>query len=140
MYPKYTGYTVLGLLCHWMVMTMWLSCTCAKNNFCDHNRLYDFLFYAIFGAVYIFTQVVLVEGPTCLKYTIFYSILFVENTIANILWILYDDKDVQNLIYYWPIVYLNVIPFIFGIFFMVLYYKVFHPSIGCVRSHEINDS
>lgn len=121
-------------------MTIWLSCTCAQNNFCDHNRLYDFLFYAIFGAVYIFTQVVLVEGPTCLKYTIFYGILFVENTIANIIWILYDDKDIQNLIYYWPIVYLNVIPFIFGIFFMVLYYKVFHPSIGCVRNHEINQS
>ncbi|KAJ8925488.1 hypothetical protein NQ315_009326 [Exocentrus adspersus] len=134
----YPVYTILGLLGHWLIMTVWLSSTCANNNFCDHNRLYDFLFYAIFGAVYIFTQVVLVEGPTCLKYVIFYVILFMENTIANIFWILYDDKDVKQLVYYMPIIYLNVIPFIFGIFFMVLYYKVFHPSIGCVRNQEID--
>ncbi|KAJ8967408.1 hypothetical protein NQ314_002915 [Rhamnusium bicolor] len=136
----YPVFAVLGLLGHWFVMTIWLSCTSANNNFCDHNRLYDFLFYSIFGAVYIFTHVVLVEGPTCFKYLIFYVILFSENTVANILWILYGDSDMKKKDYYIPIIYLNVIPFIFGIFFMVLYYKVLHPSTGCNRQQDVDNS
>ncbi|XP_030745522.1 XK-related protein 6 [Sitophilus oryzae] len=120
--------TILVLVFHWFVMTISLSVTSSDNNFCDHNKLYDFLFYSIFGAVYIFTQVVLVEGPTFFKYLAFYSVLFVENTIANIMWIYNADEAVRQSIYYKPIIYLNIIPFIVGITFMLLYYKVLHPS------------
>lgn len=129
----YPVHTILVLVFHWFVMTIWLSATSSENNFCDHHKLYDFLFYSIFGAVYIFTQVVLVEGPTFLKYLTFYGILFAENTIANFLWIYNADEALQKMIYYKPIIYLNVIPFIVGIIFMLLYYKVFHPSTGYNR-------
>ncbi|CAH1182999.1 unnamed protein product [Ceutorhynchus assimilis] len=130
-------HTVLVLVFHWFVMTIWLSATSSENNFCDHHRLYDFLFYSIFGAVYIFTQVVLVEGPTFLKYLIFYGILFGENTLANVLWICNADETLQGMVYYRPIIYLNVIPFIVGIIFMLLYYRVFHPSTGYNRQHRV---
>ncbi|KAJ8971149.1 hypothetical protein NQ317_003439 [Molorchus minor] len=136
-YPKGT---ILAILTHWFMMTIWLSCTCANNNFCDHNRLYDFLFYSIFGAVYIFTHVTLVEGPTCLKYSIFYVILFIENTTANLLWALKPDIDITKDDYSIPLVYLNSMPFIFGILFMLLYYKVFHPSTGCKRQQAVSDN
>lgn len=137
---KYLGPTIGVLIGHWFVMTLWLSCTSAKNSFCDHDQLYDFFFYSIFGAVYIFTQVVLVEGPTCCKYLIFYIILFTENTVANIVWIVTAEKAVRDMIYYMPIVFLNVIPFIFGILFMLLYYKVFHPSTGYKRQQAVANS
>jgi len=77
--------------------------------------------------------VVLVEGPTFLKYLIFYGILFFENTLANVVWILNADAALQRTIYYRPIIYLNVVPFVVGIIFMLLYYKVFHPSTGYNR-------
>ncbi|XP_056634539.1 XK-related protein 6-like isoform X1 [Diorhabda sublineata] len=126
-YPTETIVVIIG---HWFVMTLWLACTSAKNNFCDHNSLYDFLFYCILGAVYIFTHVVLVEGRTFLKYVIFYCVLFAENTIANVVWIISADEAVREKVYYLPIILLNVIPFFLGIVFMVLYYKVFHPSLS----------
>ncbi|KAF7270296.1 XK-related protein 4-like [Rhynchophorus ferrugineus] len=129
----YPIHTILVLVFHWFVMTIGLSATSSDNNFCDHNKFYDFLFYSIFGAVYIFTQVVLVDGPTFFKYLVFYTILFAENTIANIVWIYNADEELQKTIYYRPIIYLNVIPFIVGIIFMLLYYKVFHPSTGYNR-------
>ncbi|XP_056634540.1 XK-related protein 6-like isoform X2 [Diorhabda sublineata] len=92
-YPTETIVVIIG---HWFVMTLWLACTSAKNNFCDHNSLYDFLFYCILGAVYIFTHVVLVEGRTFLKYVIFYCVLFAENTIANVVWIISADEAVRE--------------------------------------------
>ncbi|KAG5889742.1 hypothetical protein JTB14_018964 [Gonioctena quinquepunctata] len=133
---KYPTETILVLIGHWFVMTIWLACTSAKNNFCDHNSLYDFLFYCILGAVYLFTHVILVEGPTCCKYVIFYSILFVENTVANAVWIITADDSLKQMVYYLPIIFLNVIPFILGILFMLLYYKVFHPSTGYSRQQS----
>lgn len=90
-------------------------------------------FYSIFGTVYIFTIVTLVEGRTLLKYVFFYIVLFVENTVANIVWYVNADDDLQHKIFYKPIVYLNIIPFFAGLIFMLLYYKVFHPSTGYHR-------
>ncbi|XP_050296252.1 XK-related protein 7-like [Anthonomus grandis grandis] len=127
---EYPIHTIMVLVFHWFFMTIWLSATSSENNFCGHNKVYDFIFYSIFGAVYIFTQVVLVDGPTFLKYVIFYAILFAENTIANVVWICNASESLKLMIYYKPIICLNVVPFIGGIFFMGLYYKVFHPSMG----------
>ncbi|XP_072390330.1 XK-related protein 4-like [Diabrotica undecimpunctata] len=126
----YPTETILIIIGHWFVMTLWLACTSAKNNFCNHNSLYDFLFYCILGAVYIFTHVVLVEGPTCCKYVIFYCVLFAENTIANVVWIVSADQELREKVYYLPIILLNVIPFFLGLIFMLLYYKVFHPNLN----------
>ncbi|RZB41721.1 XK-related protein 6 [Asbolus verrucosus] len=93
---KYLVPTILVIVLHWFVMTLWLSCTNQKNNFCRHNKVYDMFFYSIFGTVYIFTPVTLVEGPTFLKYVFFYLVLFVENTIANVVWYYDADPRVQQ--------------------------------------------
>lgn len=123
-------HTILALLLHWFVMTIWLSTSTQKLDFCNHNKLYDFIFFSIFGTVYIFTHVTLTEGKTLYKYIFFYGILFIENTIANVVWILKADNEVQETLYFHPIICLNVVPFFFGIVFMILYYKVFHPTTG----------
>lgn len=83
---------------------------------------------------------VLVEGPTCIKYVVFYIILFAENTLANVVWIVNADEAVRNTLYYIPIILLNIVPFIFGIMFMLLYYKVFHPSTGYNRQQPATSS
>ncbi|CAH0551967.1 unnamed protein product [Brassicogethes aeneus] len=119
--------TIAVLMIHWFVMTFWLS-TSQPNNFCGHNRFYDFLFFSIFGAVNIFTHVVLVDGPTCCKYTLFYLVLFCENMAATVVWVISADDDLKQTMYFKPIIYANVIPFLIGIIFMILYYKCFHPS------------
>ncbi|KAK4884790.1 hypothetical protein RN001_001061 [Aquatica leii] len=135
----YLNYTVLGLLIHWLVMTIWLHVGTSETNFCNKNKIYDSALFAIFGMVYIFTYVNLTEGKTFIKYLFFYLILFFENTLANVFWILERDTELMKSLYYKPVVYLNIIPFILGIIFMILYYKVFHPSSGFKNGRQRHD-
>lgn len=128
--------TVLGVLIHWFAMAAWLHVGTSETSFCNKNKLYDSALFAIFGMVYVFTYVNLTEGRTFYKYLFFYAILFLENTSANIFWILRQDEKTMESLYYRPVVYLNIIPFILGIVFMVLYYKVFHPSTGCHANNK----
>lgn len=127
--PILPEWTICAIILHWLLMTAWLSSLAQDHNFCDHNKFYDFLFYSIFGSVYIFTYVALTDGRTLCKYMFFYSVLFVENTIANVTWILTDDSEPKRE-YFYPIVCLNVAPFVCGIVCMIIYYKVFHPTTG----------
>lgn len=136
----YLNYTVLGVLLHWMVMTVWLHVGTSETNFCNKNKIYDSALFAVFGMVYVFTYVNLSEGRTFIKYLFFYFILFLENTLANVFWILNSNKEVTDSLYYRPVVYLNIMPFILGIVFMVLYYKVFHPSTGFNCNNQRNDT
>lgn len=122
--------TILVLLTHWMLMVVWLQISNQESDFCNHNKLYDFIFYLIFGMVYTFTHVSLNDGKTFWKYLFFYLILCVENITATIVWIVVADDSLRNAVYYEPIVYLNLISFFVGIAFMILYYKIFHPSTG----------
>lgn len=110
-------------------MTVWLYWSTQKLNFCNHDKVFDVIFYSIFGMVYVFTHVTLTDGKTFYKYLFFYGVLFVENTIANVLWIS-NDSEARQAPYYEAIIYLNVVPFVLGIMFMILYYKVFHPTTG----------
>ncbi|KAK5648238.1 hypothetical protein RI129_003130 [Pyrocoelia pectoralis] len=135
----YLNYTILGLFVHWLVMTIWLHIGTSETNFCNKNKLYDSALFAIFGMVYIFTYVNLTEGKTFIRYLFFYLILFFENTIANVFWILERDTELMTTLYYKPVIYLNIIPFILGIIFMILYYKVFHPSTGYNVSRSRQD-
>ncbi|XP_065171333.1 XK-related protein 6-like [Atheta coriaria] len=128
----YPEYTVLALFIHWMFMVIWLLYSTHDLNFCNNNRIYDFLFYTIFGTVYIFTHVSLSDGRTFWKYVFFYLTLCVENIICMIVWIVKADDTVKETLYYLPIVYINFISFFVGILFMIIYYKIFHPSTGYV--------
>lgn len=126
----YLEYTIVFLVVHWFVMTIWIHLATSSNtfNFCSNNKLYDSILFSIFGMVYVFTYVTLSEGRTFYKYLFFYCLLFLENTVANIVWTIAADSELKRSPYYKPVIYLNVIPFMLGIMFMVLYYKFFHPS------------
>lgn len=122
--------TILVIIMHWLVMVVWLQISNQDSNFCNHNKLYDFFFYLIFGLVYIFTHVSLNDGKTFWKYLFFYLILCIENITGTIIWMVNSDDELKNTNYYEPIVYINLSSFFVGIGFMILYYKIFHPSTG----------
>lgn len=122
--------TIFCLFVHWFVMVIWLHISTREINFCNHNVFYEFLFYSIFGLVYIFTHVMLNEGKTFWKYVFFYLILCVENFFATLVWILNADEKLKNTLYFQPVVYINFISFFVGIAFMIIYYKFFHPNAG----------
>lgn len=124
------GYTNLVLISHWLVMVTWLHFSNQESDFCNHNKIYNFFFYCIFGMVYIFTHVSLNEGKTFCKYVFFYSLLCAENVTATVIWIVKVENELKDKLYYQPIIYINSISFFLGIGFMILYYKIFHPSTG----------
>lgn len=123
-------YTILALLIHWLVMVIWIQILNQETDFCNHNKVYDFFFYLIFGLVYVFTHVSLKDGKTFWKYVFFYLILCLENITATIVWILLAGKTLIDTKYYIPIICINLVSFFLGIGFMILYYKIFHPSTG----------
>lgn len=131
-------YTVGALTFHWIIMVLWLHLSTKSTNFCGNNKFYEFFFYAVFGTVYIFTHIPLSEGKTLLRYIFFYAILFAENLVATVAWILKADDALRESIYYTPIVCINFITFFMGITFMILYYKICHPSTGCI--HKTTDN
>lgn len=113
-------------------MVLWLHLSNKTTNFCDNNKFYEFFFYVVFATVYIFTHISLSEGKTLLRYIFFYTILFAENLVATVSWILKADETLKTTVFYTPIVYGNFVTFFLGIMFMILYYKVCHPSTGCI--------
>lgn len=137
----YPEVTILAIILHWFVMVLWLEYSTHQLNFCNNNRFYDFLFYIIFGTVYIFTHVTLNDGRTFWKYVFFYTILGIENIVATIIWMVKADDTLKDTLYFEPICYINLLPFFVGILFMILYYKFFHPSTGyfnfCGRTDDL---
>ncbi|XP_044744465.1 XK-related protein 4-like [Coccinella septempunctata] len=126
----YLEATILAISFHWFIMMIWLLYMDQENNFCNNNQCCSIMFYSTFSAVYIFTFVTLHEGPTGKKYFFFYSLLFAENTVANLVWYFNAPHEIEKLMYYKPIFFLNIIPYVAGLVFMILYYKCFHPSTG----------
>lgn len=126
----YLEATILAISFHWFIMMIWLLYMDQENNFCNSNQCCSIMFYSTFSAVYIFTFVTLREGPTGRKYLFFYGLLFAENTIANLVWYFNASHEIEKSVYYKPIFFLNFIPYVAGLIFMILYYKCFHPSTG----------
>ncbi|XP_017773404.1 PREDICTED: XK-related protein 7 [Nicrophorus vespilloides] len=126
----YPEYTVIALVVHWAFMVIWLLISTHQLSFCNNNHIYELLFYMIFGTVFIFTHVSLNDGRTLWKYVFFYMTLCVENVVCTIIWMLKADAVLKSTLYYEPILYINFISFFIGILFMIVYYKIFHPSTG----------
>nr|XP_022913761.1 XK-related protein 6-like [Onthophagus taurus] len=130
-------YTVLVLSVHWFVMVIWLKITSDQPAICGNNKVFEYFFFAVFGTVYIFTHISLSQGRTLVRYVFFYTILCVENIIAMIIWMLYSDEVIRSSPYYLPIICLNFITFFVGIVFMIVYYKICHPSTGYIQRHLV---
>lgn len=115
---------ILGLGCffHWMIMTVWIITM--KTTFCE-TRYEEIIYNAVLGVVFIFCYFNPIDKPTRYRYSIYYAIMFMENTIMMILWYIY----VKPLPWFHLAAILIVfLSFFIGIFFMILYYLSLHPT------------
>lgn len=127
------------IVIHWLVMTIWLIIT-ETTQFCNNKRFYDIIFFAVFGLVYTFTHVNMSDGKTRCKYIFFYVICFLENFISTAVWFAEATPELISSYYFKPIIVVNVLSFFLGILFMIIYYKIFHPTKGLKNRNKSNNS
>lgn len=105
-----------------MIMTVWIITM--KTTFCE-TRYEEIIYNAVLGVVFIFCYFNPIDKPTRYRYSIYYAIMFMENTIMMILWYIY----VKPLPWFHLAAILIVfLSFFIGIFFMILYYLCLHPT------------
>jgi hypothetical protein len=120
-WPQQVG---IAILIHCMGAAGWLWWTIEPLPFCDRNEFWHFLFCIVFGGVYFFAPMNIVSDPTRWRYIYFYLVLFVEDTLANIVWY-YSENEMKIKTY---LIAFNFITFCIGMLFMYIYYKKFHPK------------
>lgn len=125
-------YTIIACVIHIMVMATVVQIF-DKSPFCAHNKIADFAFSVAFGAVYLFTYILPVEGRTRYRYTLYYSLCFLQNVTCGLLWLFYADEEKRMTMYFFPVLLLTVVPFVVGIAIMVIYYSFYHPKSKEIR-------
>ncbi|XP_076333882.1 XK-related protein 6-like isoform X3 [Tachypleus tridentatus] len=105
----------LGIFCgiHWIVMTLWIISM--KTDFYD-NKYEEYLYDAVLGVQFIFCYFNPVDSPTRSRITIYYILVFIENTILMFIWYYNSSPD---LWYHVVAMCFQFISFPIGIVFMV---------------------
>ncbi|XP_071486695.1 XK-related protein 6-like [Diadema antillarum] len=108
---------------HWLVITVWL--VWQETTFCD-TKFEEVLFDCVMGFIHIFCFFNVKEGATRYRALLFYTVIFVENTVMFGLWYSYQDSREQMyglpaLVFVWG-------GFFLGIFLMAFYYRFCHPN------------
>lgn len=138
MWPLYTG---IACLCHWISMSVWLIIDskgilefCRNYNRALHSppaikeRICSMLFALVIGAVHVFIYLNAIDSNTLLKYTLFYTLCFLENIAACALWNHASSTMVKDSWYFHVFSVLCTAPFVLGVIAMITYYTIFHPS------------
>lgn len=131
-------------------MTAWISIFdrtwfCRRTNGKIDNSL-EFIFGSVLGLVYIFAFLPTKDGETRYKYSFVYTLYFLENTAALILWIKWGNPELKTYWWYFPLVTFTFFSFLVGIVLMLIYYWYFHPERGIrpklrqPQEHEIQHS
>lgn len=149
-FPKTTFF---ACVIHWFVMTLWLSMyertwfcySSIKDAQCKIRRVMEVLFCAVLGLVFIFAFITFKDGDTKYKYTFYYTICFLENSIAIVLWSTCNYTKLVRFWWYVPLLVTTYILFFIGIFSMIVYYTKYHPEIGSINrsgniSHQIAEN
>ncbi|KAK7868794.1 hypothetical protein R5R35_003637 [Gryllus longicercus] len=136
----FAQWTVLACVIHWFVMAMWLKLT-TRLTFCVDQtdsvftrHIGELLFGTILALVYIFTYITPQQGHTRNRYLFYYTLCFVENICAAVLWATAETNNLRDVWYFYPLLVSCIVPFIIGIGFMILYYQCFHPAN--TRNHK----
>ncbi|XP_071511142.1 XK-related protein 6-like [Diadema antillarum] len=108
---------------HWLVITVWL--VWQETTFCD-TKFEEVLFDCVMGFIHIFCFFNVKEGATRYRALLFYTVIFVENTVMFGLW--YSYQESQEQIYGLPALVFVWGGFFLGIFLMVFYYRFCHPK------------
>ena len=127
---------VAVLLVHWLVMFIWILTM--KTNFCENN-VEEVFYDALVAIMFIFAFFNPIDNDTRLRYTIFFTVMLLENSCLLYFW--YRDCTVHfNLPCNFQVELISsyYIFFSIGIIIMVLYYLYFHPlrNIKFFRTEE----
>ncbi|XP_053678727.1 XK-related protein 6 [Anopheles nili] len=123
-------YSVLACTIHALVMTIWVF-VYERPSFCGVSVGQRVLLSFAFGTVFIFNYIPLQEGPTRLRYTMFYALCFLETIACGILYLIFVNNPTIQQSTLWTAVLCSFPTFTFaiGICLMVLFYKYCHPNI-----------
>ncbi|XP_070494343.1 XK-related protein 7 [Chironomus tepperi] len=119
-------YSLIGIASHAFLMTLWVFLL-DRSKFCSYTSVHSFAFSMIFGAVFIFTYILMKETKnTFSRYLFYYCLTGIENLIAIIIFFMYTTISIE-IAYILSIA--PIISFACGIGAMIFYYKYLHPNI-----------
>lgn len=117
---------------HWGVMSIWIMHQ--GTRFCDTlqgpSPCEEYLFNMIIGTIYLFCFINVKDEPTRFKYLAYYVIVLAENGSLISLWYAKTSADpIKAALWYHVPAFAGVFgAFFMGIFFMLIYYRFFHPN------------
>lgn len=127
--------TLLYFSIHAIVMGLWVFIF-DRSPFCSNTWIHSLLFSLILGFVFIFNYILPKARQTRYRYAIFYTICFIENIICVGLYVTYSREEDKQEDYFLILCLMSILPFIVGIFFMILYYLWFHPNLVSRRIYR----
>lgn len=125
--------TLVSFSVHAIVMGLWVFIF-DRSPFCSNTWIHSLFFSLILGFVFIFNYILPKSRQTRYRYAIFYTICFLENIICVVLYVNYSSEEDKQEDYFLILCILSIVPFIVGVFFMILYYLWFHPNLVSRRN------
>uniref|UniRef100_A0A182N059 XK-related protein n=1 Tax=Anopheles dirus TaxID=7168 RepID=A0A182N059_9DIPT len=137
-------HTACACAVHACTMALWVFCY-ERPRFCGDSVAQRALLSCCFGPVFIFNYIPLKEGPTRLRYTLFYVVCFLETVACSVLYALYVTNPTIQRSVLWTSVLccFPVITFVVGVCLMVMLqntmkFVVNVRSVAAVRSLQIS--
>uniref|UniRef100_A0A182T134 XK-related protein n=1 Tax=Anopheles maculatus TaxID=74869 RepID=A0A182T134_9DIPT len=123
-------YTALACAIHALLMAVWVFCY-ERPRFCGDSPAQRTLLSCAFGTVFIFNYIPLHEGPTRLRYTLFYVVCFLETVVCSVLYALFvRNPTIQRSVLWTGVLScFPIVTFVIGICLMVVFYRYCHPNI-----------
>ncbi|XP_058127456.1 XK-related protein 6 [Anopheles ziemanni] len=123
-------YTALACAVHAMLMALWVFFY-ERPSFCGDSFIQRAFLSSAFGAVFIFNYIPLREGATQLRYSLFYTLCFIETVTCGTLYALFVRNSTIRGSTIWLVVLscFPVVMFVLGIMLMIVFYRSCHPNI-----------
>lgn len=131
----------MGCLCavHWGVMAFWLALGNHQTAACS-NRCEELLLSTALGLAYVIAFISPRDGQTRYVYLVYYLVCFMENTAALVVWYITKNSS-GNYVLYYGAAGAQVVTFLLGLIFMLIYYRFCHPSkSGSTKTVELTES
>lgn len=85
------------------------------------------VFSMLLGCVYVFMYILTKEGKTFVKYLCYYGIYILENMACVFVFWMFALTRLSFILI--PLVVLPLALSFFGVVFMIVYYRFYHPNI-----------
>nr|XP_020663518.1 XK-related protein 7 [Pogona vitticeps] len=118
-------YFGIFIVTHWCIMTFWIIQ--GETDFCM-SKWEEIIYNMVVGIIYIFCWFNVKEGRSRCRMSIYYVITLSENAALTGLWYFYRKGSVISESNALIIVCVVTSSFALGVFFMLIYYCLLHPS------------